>query len=269
MQRASMRVAGYSEQEIRRIERNVDLGDEHTRAIVDFCRRLAQSNPRPARAEREGLERLGFSSGHVRELAFEIAVGCMFHRFTTLFAAPPVEALERMSGKWWSIFLRPFFVIMRNPKKVAPVEDSGAGPWGALIAALNGTAAPPVLRKMVEVFFSDSVLSVRAKLLMLAVIARALGCPFCEQTVVELLEAEGLSREEIEHALDTMASPKLTALETTLLPFARATVRYEPYRIQERTARLLAEIGTEKALEVVGVASMGNMLVRLAMLLAP
>ncbi len=269
MQRAAMRVAGYSEQRIQQIERNVDLGDDHTRALADFCRQLAQSNPRPARAEREGLERLGYSAGHVRELAFEIAIGCMFHRFTTLFAAAPLESLERMSGKWWSIFLRPAFVLMMRPKKGTPVEDPGTGPWGALIAALNGTSSPPVLRRMVEQFCAPSALPQRTKLLMLAVIARALGCPFCEQGGFELLEAEGLSREECSDAIDALESASLTPLESKLLPFARATVRYEPYRIQERTAALLADIGTEQTLEVVGVTAMGNMLVRLAMLLAP
>ncbi len=269
MQRASMRVAGYSEQEILQIERNVDLGDDHTRALVDFCRRLAQSNPRPARAEREGLERFGFTREHVRELAFEIALGCMFHRFTTLFAAPPIAGLERMAGKWWSIVFRPLFVAMMSPKKVGGVEDSGAGPWGALIGALNGTSGPPVLRKMVEEFLAPSALPLRTKLLMLAVIARALGCPFCEHSTLDMVAADGLSVEDADEAIDTMQSPKMSALETTLLPFARATVRYEPYRIQERTSALLEELGTEKTLEAVIVASMGNMLVRLAMLLAP
>lgn len=269
MQRAAMRIAGYSEDEILRIERNVDLGDGQTRALVDFCRRLAQSNPRPARSEREGLERLGFTPEHIRELAFEIAAGCMFHRVTTLLAAPPLSRLEHMAAKWWSIFLRPAFVILRRPRRGAAFSDSGEGPWGPIVAALNGTAAPPVLRRMIEALFAPSALPLRTKLLMLSIIARALGCPFCEANTIETLSREGLTREETLEVLDTMQSPTLTALETKLLPFARATVRYEPFRIQERTAALLADIGAEQTLEVVGVASMGNMLVRLAMLLAP
>jgi alkylhydroperoxidase family enzyme len=174
-----------------------------------------------------------------------------------------------MSEKWWSIFLRPVFILGMRQKRVGAVEDSGAGPWGVLIAALNGTAAPPVLRRMVVEFNTASGLPLRTKLLMLAVIGRALGCPFCERQTLDLAAAEGLSPEAADEALDTMQSPEITPLEATLLPFARATVRYEPYRIQERTARLLSEIGTEKTLEAVVVTAMGNMLVRLAMLLAP
>jgi alkylhydroperoxidase family enzyme len=267
MQRAMMKIAGYSEPEIRLIERDAELGDAHTKALTDFCRKLAQSNPRPAGAEREALEKLGFSREFIAELVFEVGVNCFMHRVTSFLAVPPLSGLERTSGQWWSVFLRPVFAIMMRPKRVAPLSTPPEGPFGAVLAALNGTAAPPVLRELVDHLFSETAISDRAKLLMIATIARAMRCPYCEGIATGALSRDDLSPDEAAEILDTLESPKLSALEAKLLPFARATIRYEPYKMQERTAQLATDLGCEVALEAVGIAAMANMIVRLVMLL--
>jgi len=268
MQRALMKLLGYSENQIRSIERDAELGDPHTKALVEFCRKLAQSNPRPAKSEREALERLGFSRDLIAELVFEVGINCFMHRVTSFLAAPPEANIERMATKWWSVFLRPVFAIMTRPKRVAPITELASGPLAPVLAALNGTGAQPLMRAMAEHLFLPSAISRRAKLLMLATIARAMACPYCQGVATDLLSGDELSAADVADILDTLESPKLSEVEAKLLPFARATIRYEPYKMQERTAQLATELGPEVALEAVGVSAMGNMIIRLVMLLA-
>jgi hypothetical protein len=72
--RAHMRILGHSERVISHIEREMQLAelDEKDQAFIRFCRSLARSNPRPARAERDEMIRLGFSPAEVTEAAFLI-----------------------------------------------------------------------------------------------------------------------------------------------------------------------------------------------------
>jgi alkylhydroperoxidase family enzyme len=268
MQRALMKILGYSESQIRCIERDSELGDARTKALVDFCRKLAQSNPRPARAEREALERFGFSQDFIAELVFEVGINCFMHRVASFLAAQPVAGLERASNRWWSVFLRPVLAIKVRPKRITPRRERGSGPFGPVLSALSGTGAQPILGEMAEHLLSPSALSRRTKLLMMATIARAMACPYCQGVATNLLVDDELSTEDIADVLDTLESPKLSAVEAKLLPFARATIRYEPYKMQERTAQLAVDLGPELALEAVGVTAMANMMVRLVMLLA-
>src|SRR5438067_4763276 len=61
--RATMRLLGYSDSLITRIEREAQLAelDPRERAFIAFCRNLARSNPRPSRDARLELLALGFS----------------------------------------------------------------------------------------------------------------------------------------------------------------------------------------------------------------
>src|SRR5262249_47447182 len=156
---------------------------------------------------------------------FEVGFNCFVNRVTTFLAAPPVANLERMSDRWWSVFLRPMFALMMRPKRVAPVSGPAEGPFAPVLLALNGTAVQPLLREMVDHLFSASALSTRAKLLMMAVIARAMRCPYCESRATALLVCDELSEADAVEIFETLESPKLTALEANLLPFARATIR--------------------------------------------
>ena len=47
--RALMRIWGYSERQIRDLEQEASLADGVTRRVVEFARKLARSNPSPAR----------------------------------------------------------------------------------------------------------------------------------------------------------------------------------------------------------------------------
>jgi hypothetical protein len=71
----------------------------------------------------------------------------------------------------------------------------------------------------------------------------------------------------VDACLAALASPKLDARESAILSWVRETVRYQPGQIQKRTRALADAIGMEATLEAVGVASLANATVRLAMLL--
>ena len=88
--RAFMKVLGYSESFISRIERDLHVAelDDGERAYIAFCRNLARSRPRPATADRDALMQLGYARLAVHEMAFLVAMGCFYNRIGILIACP-------------------------------------------------------------------------------------------------------------------------------------------------------------------------------------
>jgi hypothetical protein len=146
-----------------------------------------------------------------------------------------------------------------------PAEASG--PFGAIVATLNGLPAAAVLRTALAGAFESPVLSRRVKALMFAVVARALECGRCETESHGMLVSDGFSGAEIEHALATLECGRLEPNESKLPAWVRDTVHYQTGPIQAQTRALAREIGAAAALEAIGVAALANATVRLAMLL--
>ena len=82
-----------------------------------------------------------------------------------------------------------------------------------------------------------------------------------------MLAAEGLDSAEVDAALATLQTNRLPSDEADLLPWSRETVSYDTPSIQRKTRALAASLGDAKLLEAIGVASLANATVRLAMLL--
>ena len=102
---------------------------------------------------------------------------------------------------------------------------------------------------------------------MFAVIARTLGCGHCESEARKLLADEGLVGAEVDAALATLQTDRLSDDQSHLLPWSRDTVSYDTASIQRNTRALASSLGNAKLLEAIGVASLANATVRLAMLL--
>ena len=275
--RAFLKLLGYRESLIDRIERDVQLAElnERERAFIQFCRNLARSSPRPARAEREALLRLGYTPLEVAEMAFVITVGCFYNRVATLVACPPEAEFERFVasplGRLMGLvgpLLRPLLLRKRPAAELPMGSGPGTQPFGALLAMLEGLPAARVLDTILESAFASPVLPRRTKALLFAVVARSLECRYCETKARGLLAGEALSEPEVETCLATLASPRLEPFEVALLNWVRSTVHYEPATVQSQTRALVQEIGIERALEAVGVAALANSLARLAMLMA-
>jgi alkylhydroperoxidase family enzyme len=269
--RAHMRILGYSERVISQIEREIQLAelDEKDQAFIRFCRSLARSNPRPARAQREELVRLGFSPLQVKEAAFLIVDHCFHNRVATFLACPPVVGYERLGNSMLGRLLRPILATANRrsvpvPADFAAPEDA---PFARITGALAGLPAAYLLNETLTGAFESPVLSRRIKALMFAVVARMLECGFCQPESRDLLQAEGFDADEAEACLASLSSPKLDAKESAVLAWVRETVRYQPSQVQKRTRALAEAIGAEAMLEAVGVASLANATVRVAMLL--
>lgn len=276
--RAYLRMLGYPESLITRIERQAHLAelDEREREYIQFARKLARSNPRPAHAERDRLVELGYSPQAVAEMACLIALGCFYNRVTTLVACPPEEAFERFSDSWVGRAVALTGPVRRAmmawKQRPAPAEEAAevplpaGAPFGEILAQLHGLRAAGFIQHTLAAAFASPVLSSRLKALMFAVVARALECRYCQDQARTVAAADGAAQAEFQAAVDALDAPDLQPDEAKVLSWVRDTVHYQPATLQEQTRRLAEAIGPAAVLEAIGIASLANGIVRLAML---
>ena len=277
--RASMKISGYSEAFIRQIERDADLAglDARDRAFTEFCRNLARARPRPAKQAFENLVQLGFPNAMATEIAFAIAMGCFYNRIGVLTACPPERGFERFANGplgraigTVAPLVRPLTTLRwrATPPATQPTAELVSGPFGRVVATL--TELPPAAQMMkaaLDGAFDSPVLSHAVKALMFAVVGRSLDCSYSEGEARRLLESDCLESAEVDSAISSLTSTRLSAEESRLLPWVRDTVHYQTAPIQNRTRAIAAELGGSMALEAIGVAALANATVRLAMLL--
>ena len=115
-----------------------------------------------------------------------------------------------------------------------------------------------------EYAWASPHLTRRCKLLMLAVVARGLGCEVCALEVGEALRGEGLTETTITQALTHLDAPELDPVERLLVPFARDTIWYEPAPMQRRARALRDRLTGPQLLEAIGVAALANGLCRMS-----
>ena len=273
--RARMKMIGFTDEMVDRIERNVQLveAEPRERELVQFCRNLARSKPRPSRQAREKLKEVGYSELQTAELAFVVAAAGFCNRTSTLLAVPPEVEMEGFGRQQKGFFnkLSSWLPGKKQPAKLPPPNHPPPkfdGPYGKLVRTLEGSPAAAVLEAMLNAAFSSEVLPRRSLSLVFAVVAHTLECQICETGAAEILDGEGFSRGDLGEVLDTLASPKLTELEALVIPWARDTVWMpeQPARIQSRTRPLLDALGPRVLVEAVGAAALANSCVRLAML---
>jgi uncharacterized peroxidase-related enzyme len=270
--RTRLRMMGFTEEMVDRVEKSARLAeaDPEERELVRFCRNLARSRPRPSRAARATMESVGFTPLQTVELAWVTAAASFCNRVSTLLAVPPELEMERNAPKrnlWDS--LRAWLPGPPTPVE-APVypAPTATGMLGEIVAVLDGSPAAAVFEGILHAALTTSVLPRRTICLVFAVVAHTLGSKLCARAAAEELEREGFPRAALDEALSTLGSRALDDVEVRLLPWARDTVWMpeQPKRIQEKT-RPLQDLGDRRLLEAVGIASLANSTVRLAMLL--
>jgi hypothetical protein len=114
-----MQIWGYSERQIQDLEQEATLADDITRMVVEFARKLAKSNPSPAREDREALIAGGLNAEAAPEIAACVAEACFANRIATFLALPPNLALEKIPkshGQVAAAFIRRQLL----PRKAAP-----------------------------------------------------------------------------------------------------------------------------------------------------
>ena len=238
------------------------------RAALDLARRLTRANPRPGGADFEALVRAGFSRAAAAEVVFAAAGNAITNRVGTLLALPPEPLVSFVASPVFRL-VRPLVAWRMRPKRRAPepAPRPDDGPCAAVVAALDGSPAAGVLRRTIDGAWASAVLPRRTKTLMLAVIARALGCEHGEGEARRLLAAEELTPAELDGILANLGSPRLDAREARLLPFARETVRYQPAAIQRRTREVAQGLSPEEILEAVGIAALANAVCRMSVVI--
>lgn len=276
--RAYMKILGYSESFISQLERDAHMAelDDMERGFVAFCRNLARSRPRPAKADREALIKLGYAPLAVNEIAFLISLGCFYNRISILSACPPEHGFERMANGFMGRMMGFAGPLMRAMAARRPSASDARpldaivlaeGAFGHVVSSLAGLQGASVMKTALDGAFASAVLPLRIKALMFAVVGRTLGCSHSEGGARKLLAKEGFDDAEIDATLATLDSSRLARDESRLLSWVRDTVYYQTGAIQNQTRALVAIIGEAAVLEAIGVAALANGTVRLAMLL--
>jgi alkylhydroperoxidase family enzyme len=142
--------------------------------------------------------------------------------------------------------------------------------YARLVKSYAGSPMGSALGRTLAEMWASPHLTRRCKLLMIAVIARGLGCELCAPEVSEALESEGLKKSALAQILAHLDAPELDAIERLLVPFARETIWYEPAVLQRHARTLRDRLSAPQFLEAIGVASLANGLCRMgAMVLDP
>lgn len=271
VQRALMRLYGHDDDEITRLAENRELGElsPARRQVLAFARQLARANPRPAAAELRKLLDAGFERRAVVEIAFYVSVACCNNRIGTFLAVPSDERLERLPD---TLVGRVFRWTFRKRVRKRPLEPVPApevnGPFASIVGALGDSPTATVLANAMGGAMESTVLPLRAKALMFAVIAHGLGCDHCEARSREQLDACGLDSPDVDEILANLGSRRLDDVERRLVRYARESIRYAPLAIQRSTRALAHDLGAERTIEAVGVAALANAVVRMGMLVS-
>ncbi|WP_406684516.1 carboxymuconolactone decarboxylase family protein [Seonamhaeicola sp. MEBiC1930] len=269
--RSWMRLWGYSQQMINNIERNTQMAelDEKEKVLIRFCRNLARSNPRPPKNDRDALLRLGYSPLAVAEMAFFIVNQCLVNRVSTFLAVPPMTELERLPNSLLGRVLRP--LIGKKLRSMSWTEtgklEGDPKSFPGVVQKLIGLPAAKAMNDALQGAFESEGLSRKLKVLMFAVVANSLECEFCIAETHDMALKCGFTEEEFNKALATLSSPYLNENEEKILSWTRETIHFQNGPMQSRVKELAQEVGETLMLEAIGVASLANSTVRLAVLL--
>jgi alkylhydroperoxidase family enzyme len=259
---------GMSEARIQRIEQKLSGADLAPKlaAAIAFGRRQSRIGPEAAGEARRILREAGVGDDEMKEVAFVVGVTDFTNRLATITAMPP-QMMERMPERLFMRPLRPLLKRIIERQRVrgraVPLERVPAYPYGRLIEAYAGSPIAPALSRIIEEMWDSAVLTPRSKLLMLAVIARGLGCDVCAVEIGEALRREGLDDAVIHEVLTHLDAPDLEEPERVLVRFARETIWYEPAMLQRRARALRDRLSTPQLIEAIGVAALANGLCRM------
>jgi alkylhydroperoxidase family enzyme len=270
VQRTMLKVAGYDDAQLARLERDFHLADlsPAERVALEFARKLSRASPRPRHADYETLARSGFAPPVIAEIVFAVAAGSFMNRAATLLALPIDSEIESLADRPGFRLWRPLLAWRLRPRVQRPAPPPPSeGVGAALVAALGDSPSATFLRRTIDDAWSSPILPRRTKALLVAVVAKALGCAHCEMEMRAALAVEGLEASAADEILANLGSPVLDRREALLVPFARETVRYQPAEIQRRTREVTRDMAPAETLELVGILGLANALCRLSVLL--
>jgi AhpD family alkylhydroperoxidase len=269
--RALLRFQGYSESRIERLEENLASSlSPSDRMAVEFARRVSRANPIPSRAEWRLLEEAGIETDAIKEVAFLAALNVYYNRLATLLAVPTASVEE--AGKnvlhEWARPLLGWYARLRHRRGRAALlpAERRSGPFSPAVVALDGLPVALALREVIDDAWRSSILPLRTKAFVFAVVARGLGSDWAERHARETLLAEGMTAKGYEEVLAHLSGAELTPAEAVLGPLVRETVWYRTPSLQRHAQRVRSGFSAEEFLEFVGIAALANAVCRLSTL---
>jgi alkylhydroperoxidase family enzyme len=210
----------------------------------------------------------GFSDDEIQELAVVAGAIIWANRISTIPALPPDEYAGTADRPLVRL-LRPLVArrLRAGYNKGIPgplPESMRNGPFQYLVEALEPLPSAPALWTALHEIFAAPGLSDRCRALVLAVVARGLGCPKAEAESKRLLAASGYPESALETTLAHLASPELDEVEAVAVPFARDTIRYsEAAPLQRRAREVLAAVGAEAFTALNATVGVANLVCRI------
>jgi len=271
--RAFLRVTGYSEGELERLEQELHLrshtGDDRNalRFAVEISQGRLETDDR-LRALVEG----GCSPTAIREVAGIAVVTALANRIGTMLAVPVNTEAEHLTSQWYFDLLQPVVrTLLRGWQRIGapPLEPLAAdaidGPFAPWIRSLRGTCVGHVVHAITRRWTEEeSALSLRTKLLMLAVVARGLGGRALEERARTLLaDRFGVSTDALTAAVKHLRGPAVEGPGAGLLRLARASTRYEAHSIQQMVPEHTRELSRAETIDTVATLGVCNALARL------
>lgn len=268
--RALLWFQGMDRGRIERIERDL-AGAElspRTRAAIAYARSQSREGPAGARRGWSGLREAGFDALERKEIAFTVALTDIANRLCTI-PALPVAPVEHMPEQWATRLLRPLIHWLtartrRRGSAVPAPEVDANQPYARLVAAFAGSPIAQALAHTLAEMWASTHLTRRCKLLVFAVVSRALPCEVCELEIGRALATEALDAATIAQTLRDLDAPGLSAVERALLPFVRETLWYEPAKLQRHARALRTVLTAEQLVEAIGTVAVANGLCRMA-----
>jgi AhpD family alkylhydroperoxidase len=269
--RALLRFQGYSQSRIERLEENFAAAlSPSDRMAVEFARRVSRANPVPSRTEWEPLEAAGIAPGAIKELAFLAALNVYYNRLATLLAVPTAsveEAGKNARHSWIRQALSWCARLGHRRGRAAPLPaERRTGPFSSVVVALDGLPVALALREVIDDAWNSSVLPLRTKAFVFAVVARGLGSDWAERHARAMLLSEGMTEKGYEEVLAHLSGAELTPLETVLGPLVRETVWYRTPSLQRHAQRVRPSLSSDEFLEFVGIVALANAVCRLSSL---
>lgn len=268
--RVTLRVLGYSDAAIDRLEGDVDLASipEAEQAALRFARKLSRFQPAPDAKDFAELESAGFSGPAIAEIVYIACAAGFGNRVATFFSLQP-EDFENLMKRPLMRLIRPWIARHFRGRQIAPtpLPAPNEPPFEELVARLDGSPVAWTARASVDEALGSPILPRRTKLLMFAIVARTLGADYVVSQSRRALEAEGMSAGVVDDVLRNLGGPGLSAIESLLVPFARETVWYRNLDVQERTHALAAHLSNEELIEAVATAALANSTSRLSVLM--
>ena len=273
--RTLLRLYSYSPRDLQDLEthfaaRNFDEAQEWG---LRLAVRLSRCTEVPAAIDR--LRALGQSDKAIREMAGISVLNLAANRIGTTLSIP-VSTFEDLADHW---YLRPWRAVamplLRLSQRwgaeqngTSPQEPDGLlAPW---LRTLQDTPVGALLQRLVHQWLAETrPLSVRTKLLMLAVVAHGLSASALKAHLRDHLQAHySVSPDAFETAIDHLSGDAVSADTEPLLRFARASIRYDFGPIKRVAYECTDGLGRESTLEAVASVSLANAVARLETLFA-